>query len=81
MQQKSGNKGKASGFKLTNKKTNKLAKRGQLDHQKKKRKESLKAKKLAEISKGTVTLYLTLHAFCILASMLCYVSLLFVVKF
>ncbi|KAF6020206.1 NOC3L [Bugula neritina] len=52
---KSGNKGKASGFKLTNKKTNKLAKRGQLDHQKKKRKESLKARKLAEISKARQT--------------------------
>ncbi|KAF6020204.1 CHEK2 [Bugula neritina] len=46
---------KASGFKLTNKKTNKLAKRGQLDHQKKKRKESLKARKLAEISKARQT--------------------------
>ena len=36
---------KASGVKLSNKKNLKLAKRGQLDHQKKRKKEALRLKK------------------------------------
>lgn len=41
-----------SSSKIVNKKTTKLAKRGKLDHQKKKRKESIKAKKQAKATKG-----------------------------
>ena len=44
--------GKVSSFKLTNKKTTKLAKRGQLDHQKKRRKDALKAKHQSQKVKG-----------------------------
>ncbi|XP_067927801.1 nucleolar complex protein 3 homolog [Watersipora subatra] len=45
-------KSKVSGVKLTNKKTTKLAKRGQLDHQKKRRKEALKTKQQAKATKA-----------------------------